>query len=141
MEEELNVDVTSSDAAEPVQPVVEPVIPDTPPVQVVSVEELIERLTEATDAAPVAEEEQGEPEEEEPSLADQFFTSALDDTSSAEIVQLLTEIRASVSEHPLLTTDFADYTVTEGLLLALLLCLIVNFCIKMLKGGFSWLLS
>lgn len=40
---------------------------------------------------------------------------------------------------PLLTTPFSDYTVTEGLLLLLLLCLVAQSCIRMLKGGFSWL--
>ncbi len=40
---------------------------------------------------------------------------------------------------PLFTTPFSDYTVTEGLLLLLLLCLVAQSCIRMLKGGFSWL--
>lgn len=40
---------------------------------------------------------------------------------------------------PLLTTSFSDYTVTEGLLLLLLLCLVAQSCIRILKGGFSWL--
>lgn len=40
---------------------------------------------------------------------------------------------------PLLTTPFSDYNVTEGLLLLLLLCLVAQFCVRMLKGGFSWL--
>lgn len=38
-----------------------------------------------------------------------------------------------------LTTSFADYTVTEGLLLALLLCIVVAAVIKLLKEGFYWL--
>lgn len=141
MNEDTYFNPAAADAAEPVQSASEPVVSDPAPVQVVSVDELIQRLTEATDAAPVEDVVQEEPEEEEPSLADQFFASALDDTSSSDTVQLLTEIREVVEDHPLLTTDFADYTVTEGLLLALLLCLIGSWCIKMLKGGFSWLLS
>lgn len=107
------------------------------PVQVVSVDDLIERLTSA------GEDETDEPveeEPEEPSLADQYFASALEDASSEEVVQLLTEIRDTLQEdRPLLTTNFNDYTVTEGLLLSLLLCVVGGWCVKMLKGGFSWL--
>ena len=41
--------------------------------------------------------------------------------------------------HPFLVTPFTDYTVTEGLLLALLLCMVVSAVIKLLKEGFYWL--
>lgn len=41
--------------------------------------------------------------------------------------------------HPMLTTSFEDYTVTEGLLLLLLLSLFACVCFRLLKGGFSWL--
>lgn len=44
-----------------------------------------------------------------------------------------------VVDHPLMTTSFQEYTVTEGLLLLLLLSLFVAACAKMLKEGFSWL--
>lgn len=40
---------------------------------------------------------------------------------------------------PLLTTSFADYSVTEGLLLLLVLGLVLSVCVKMVKGGFAWL--
>lgn len=40
---------------------------------------------------------------------------------------------------PMLTTSFADYTVTEGLLLLILLFLTVQSCVRILRGGFSWL--
>lgn len=42
-------------------------------------------------------------------------------------------------DHPLMTTSFQDYNVTEGLLLLLLLSAFIAACAKMLKGGFSWL--
>lgn len=42
-------------------------------------------------------------------------------------------------DRPLMTTSFRDYTVTEGLLLLLLLSAFVAACAKILKGGFSWL--
>ena len=67
---------------------------------------------------------------------------ALDDTSGDDTVELLTEIRDALPEdHPLLTTNFEDYTVAEGLLLSLLLCVVGSWCVRMIKGGFSWLLS
>ena len=44
-----------------------------------------------------------------------------------------------VLDHPFMTTSFQDYTVTEGLLLLLLLSVFVAACAKMLKEGFSWL--
>lgn len=57
-----------------------------------------------------------------------------------EIKDAVTEIRTNVEPHPLLETPFEEYTVTEGLLLvALLWFVVLNPCIKMLKGGFSWL--
>lgn len=42
-------------------------------------------------------------------------------------------------DHPALTTSFQDYTVTEGLLLLILLAAFAAACIKILKGGFQWL--
>ena len=148
IEEESNVDVTTEDPAELMQPDPEPIVSDQTPVQVISVDELIERLTTTGEEDQQAEEQQQPeetveevPEETGPTLSDQFFTSALEDQSGAQTVQLLTEIRNTLqTERPFLTTDFEDYTVTEGLLLSLLLCVIVGKCLKMLKEGFSWLL-
>ena len=50
---------------------------------------------------------------------------------TATIVQTL--------DHPALTTPFEDYTVSETLLLFLLLSVFINACDRMLKGAFSWL--
>lgn len=41
---------------------------------------------------------------------------------------------------PFLSTPFEEYTVTEGLLLAILLCLFVSAVVKIIKEGFYWLL-
>lgn len=41
---------------------------------------------------------------------------------------------------PFLSTPFEEYTVTEGLLLAVLLCLFVSALVKIIKEGFYWLL-
>lgn len=52
-----------------------------------------------------------------------------------------TEVLAEVVEPDrlFLTTPFDDYTVTEGLLLMILLLSVVLLCVKMIKGGFFWL--
>lgn len=52
--------------------------------------------------------------------------------------QTVGEIRQAL-DRPLMTTSFRDYTVTEGLLLLLLLSAFVAACARMLKEGFSWL--
>lgn len=54
------------------------------------------------------------------------------------IQQAVDVVRQTV-DHPLMTTSFQDYTVTEGLLLLLLLSAFVAACARMLKEGFSWL--
>lgn len=49
----------------------------------------------------------------------------------AEVVEL--------PERPFFTTPFEEYTVTEGLLLLLVVVLVIRWITGMLKGGFSWL--
>lgn len=139
-EETINTDGTTGD------PVLDPVSDPPPaedPIQVVSVNELLELLHSANEETeePAAEDEE---EPAEPALSDQYFASMLEDTSSAEAVQLLSEIKAELIQadldpHPLLTTSFADYTVTEGLLLLVLLGGVVSACCKMIRRGFEWL--
>lgn len=140
------VDSVPSDGGASVAPVADsqidtPTQNDAPPVQVVSVEELVERLTagavEESETIPAGETLDGE--DAEPTLQEQYFMSALEDTSNADTVQLLTEIKQEVMRHPALTTDFADYTVSEGLLLLLFLSVFGSWLVKILKGGFSWL--
>lgn len=48
---------------------------------------------------------------------------------------------AEALDHPALTTPFADYTVTEALLLLLLLSVFISACARILRGGLSWLRS
>lgn len=61
-------------------------------------------------------------------------------------LSLLTEdvsaIKEEVTEDPrfFLTTPFEEYTVTEGLILAVLLCLFVSALVRIIKEGFYWLL-
>lgn len=56
-----------------------------------------------------------------------------------QVLEYLAGIESAVV-HPVLETPFEEYTVTEGLLLLLLVLVIVSWCVKMIKGGFSWLL-
>ena len=69
--------------------------------------------------------------------SDNSLLSTIRDNTGAT-KNIATEIKASLA-HPLLGTPFEQYTVIEGLLLVLVLWhVIVNPCIKMIKGGFSW---
>ena len=43
-------------------------------------------------------------------------------------------------DRPFLTTPLNEYTVTEGLLLLILLVLVIKIVIGLLKEGFFWLL-
>lgn len=59
--------------------------------------------------------------------------------SADELLTSVETLRLTV-DHPALETPFEEYTVTEGLLLLLLLLVVVSWCVRMIKGGFSWLL-
>lgn len=127
----------SPDPAPAPDPTPEPEPAD--PVSVVSVDELIDRLvqsasTEAEEAPPVEETEEPVPTEALPEP----------DPDPLEVVgmdKLLTyaETIQQTLDHPALTTSFQDYTVTEGLLLLILLAAFAAACVKILKGGFQWL--
>lgn len=54
-----------------------------------------------------------------------------------EVIETM-EVAVDTSR-PFLTTPFEDYTVTEGLLFSMLLLAFLMLCIKVVKGGFSWL--
>lgn len=63
-----------------------------------------------------------------------------DQEEAAELISDTIETVADVSQdHPFLTTSFEEYSVTEGLLLMLLILAVVMICVKMIKGGFYWL--
>ena len=96
----------------------------TSPVEVISVEDLLDHLAAAQEVT--TEEEEAPPE-------------PLEVAGTAETLQILQEIRQELAAHPLLTTPFTEYTVTEGLLLLLLLAVFLSWCGKLLRSGFSWL--
>ncbi len=106
---------------------------------VVSVDELVDRLIQSADTGeenPAPEEPAEEPVTEEPPVET--------DPLPLEVLgmdKLLTHAEAiqQTLDHPLMTTSFRDYTVTEGLLLLILLTAFAAACVKILKGGFQWL--
>lgn len=91
--------------------------------------ELLGRLAEEQEAA--AEEEAVPEEETEP--------EPLEVAGTDETIRLLETIQTQLTPHPFLTTPFEEYTVTEGLLLLLVLAAFAGCCIKLLRRGFSWL--
>ena len=97
--------------------------------EVISVEELLGRLAEEQEAA--AEEEAVPEEETEP--------EPLEVAGTDETIRLLETIQTQLTPHPFLTTPFEEYTVTEGMLLLLVLAAFAGCCIKLLRRGFSWL--
>lgn len=60
--------------------------------------------------------------------------------SSLTTIEMLLDDISDATNHPALTTNFEDYTVTEGLLLLLLVCVVAKWSVDMLRRGFSWLL-
>ena len=130
-----------------------------PPVEMISVDELLERLAQFTPEETSNPEAEESAPEAEPSVAVGGIISAdnpldltmepapleiigMDKllTQTAAMQQLQTLIQQTLN-HPMLTTSFADYTVTEGLLLLLLLFFFLKACADMLRRAFSWLLS
>jgi len=113
---------------------------------VVSVDELVDRLIQSSETGEETSEELPPEETDElPEETDQtgdLFAEV--DTGPLEIKgmdKLLkhAEVIQQTLDHPLMTTSFQDYTVTEGLLLLILLAAFAAACVKILKGGFQWL--
>lgn len=124
------------------------------PVEVISVDELLERLTQEGDAElELPPEEAGMadiPVDPDPVMLilDQVIGKLIDigidlgkiERHTKEIQNEVTVVAQAV-DHPALTTSFADYTVTEALLLLLLLAAFLSACARMLRGGLLWLRS
>lgn len=139
------------------QLVPEPVVP---PMEVISVDELLDRLApeepaeiaepvDALDDIPVVEPDPviGLVEGVVEHLLDMIVDLGKIEEHTNEIKKNTNEISINLEtvvqtlDHPALTTSFADYTVTEALLLLLLLFAFVSACARMLRGGFQWLRS
>ncbi len=145
MDEEVITTTPEPSPAPDPEPAPDPAPEPSEPVNVVSVDELIDRLVQSADSG----EEAANPDEpvlEEPAVETEEGDILLPevDTGPMEIKgmdKLLTyaETIQQTLDHPALTTSFRDYTVTEGLLLLILLAAFAAACIKILKGGFQWL--
>ena len=105
MDDEMMVDRELTSSPEPVESPV-------PDMEVISVAELLARLAEQEDAAEEVPEASPSPEP---------TPGPVEVVGTDETIQLLGSIQEDVTPHPFLTTPFDDYTVTEGLLLLILL--------------------
>lgn len=70
-----------------------------------------------------------------------------DEDGASDVLSVVEEIRDGVQDisgalvHPAMSTPLSDYSVTEALLLLLILWLaVVKPCLAMLRGGFGWLM-
>lgn len=108
-------------------------------VEVISVDDLLDRLTAASEETETTEEEAAAEEDTSGEALGEALEAETGPSASDTALELLEVIQVQTAPHPLLTTDFADYTVTEGLLLLALLLAVISLCVKLLKEGFSWL--
>lgn len=133
--------------------------PSPVPMEVISVDELLERLTQQEGGeleAPAEGDELGEVLAEVPVpepdpvliILEQVGGKLIDMIGNldrieeyTETIQMQVDIIELIVNHPALTTSFAEYTVTEALLLFLLLAAFIAACARMLRGGLSWLRS
>ena len=60
----------------------------------------------------------------------------LEEEMTVTMAETISESMPEVVEHPLMTTDFNDYTVTEGLLLVIALVLVINFFLTIIRRWF-----
>ncbi len=123
----------------------DPELPSEPepadPLTVVSVDELIDRLVQGSQDEETSEEappEETEPLPEEGDLFTEVDTGPMEIKGMDKLLTYVETIQQTL-DHPALTTSFQDYTVTEGLLLLILLAAFAAACIRILKGGFQWL--
>ncbi len=119
-----------------------------PPVSVVPVQELVDLFSQAVQAGA---QDETVPAADEP-LPGEGGDVVVEDVVPGLIgdaIDLLLDIRSGMKNvesiertvnHPMLTTPFQDYTVTEGLLLLMLLCFFIKACMNMVRRAFSWLL-
>ena len=105
----------------------DPELPSEPepadPLTVVSVDELIDRLVQGSQDEETSEEappEETEPLPEEGDLFTEVDTGPMEIKGMDKLLTYVETIQQTL-DHPALTTSFQDYTVTEGLLLLILL--------------------
>ena len=113
------------------------------PLTVVSVDELIDRLVqsgqeEAEESPPADADELPEEGDQTGDISTEVDTGPMEIKGMDKLLTYAETVQQTL-DHPALTTSFQDYTVTEGLLLLILLAAFAAACIRILKGGFSWL--
>lgn len=71
------------------------------------------------------------------------FTYTVTDAEGHEEEHVITEdvraISEALTDRSILKTHIDDYTVSEGLLLAIVVLLFVSACGRIIRGAFSWL--
>lgn len=67
-------------------------------------------------------------------------TSEDEQVQESETTPQTVEVTVTAEERPFLSTNFQDYSVTEGLLLLLLLLFFISAVARILRRAFSWLL-
>ncbi len=125
----------------------DPELPSEPepanPLTVVSVDELIDRLVqsgqeEAEESPPADADELPEEGDQTGDISTEVDTGPMEIKGMDKLLTYAETVQQTL-DHPALTTSFQDYTVTEGLLLLILLAAFAAACIRILKGGFQWL--
>lgn len=150
-EETITTTPEPSPAPEPLPelppPEPDPELPSEPepanPLTVVSVDELIDRLVqsgqeEAEESPPADADELPEEGDQTGDISTEVDTGPMEIKGMDKLLTYAETVQQTL-DHPALTTSFQDYTVTEGLLLLILLAAFAAACIKILKGGFQWL--
>lgn len=102
------------------------------PMEVVSVDELLERVAANDAAAAATESTEATPEETTEETPEEEVTE--EPETYTEVVEVVAD-----DTHYFLTTDFADFTVTEGLLLCIFLVMFLKVIGDAIKEGFYWL--
>lgn len=76
-------------------------------------------------------------------VLNRVFTYTVTDADGNEENHVITEdvraISEALTDRSILGTHIDDYTVSEGLLLAIFMILFVSACARIIRGAFSWL--
>lgn len=125
-------------------PELEPEAPAAP-VEVITVEDLLDRITgeagENGETEEPSQETEGDVPAEAPAESGEDLPAEGGLEGPIEVVGMdkLLEYTGTIQEtldHPLMTTPFEDYTVTEGLLLLVFVVLLLDFFLNLLRRWF-----
>lgn len=104
--------------------------------------ESMEVIEETSTGEETPEESIGTEEEEETGTGSSGSSgeTVVVQTMDTSTLELYTGQIQETIDHPFMTTPLDDYTVTEGLLLLILLVLVLKWIGQAIKEGFYWLL-